>query len=54
MNKRISIKDIESPEGLSKHPKGTVFVLDDHEKEMKIPESLKDKGKENRSDGRGL
>lgn len=39
--KKVNVSDLKEPGDHEKYPKDTVFVMDNSEKEIKVPESLK-------------
>ena len=40
---KVSISKLNCPSDVDRYPKGTVFVMDNSEKEMKVPDCLKNR-----------
>lgn len=38
---KINISELNCPGDVDRYPKGTIFIMDDSEKEMKIPDCVK-------------
>ncbi|MBD5459940.1 MAG: hypothetical protein HDR26_03205 [Lachnospiraceae bacterium] len=40
---KVNISELNCPDDVDRYPKGTVFVMDNSEKEMKVPDCLRDR-----------